>query len=199
MRDHQQVGVAAARDEGLGAVEHEGVAIALGTCGERSGIRASIGFGQAVGGQFLPAGQGLAPLGAQRLAAPLPDHPGSHVVDGEKGRGGRIDSGHLLEDQRGIQTRQTEPADAFIGIDGAKTQLAGAGKRLARKNPFCIPLGSVRRQHALRIIARGLRKRPLFVVGFEIHSLSPVFVGTVRAGLRRHPEPGVSHFGMTLT
>src|ERR1700751_3730653 len=65
------------------------------------------------------AGQVRTPLLAHRGAAPGAEHPRRHVVDGDEGRGRRIDRGHLLEHQRRVETRQRQPLDAFRRIEPA--------------------------------------------------------------------------------
>ena len=91
--------------------------------------------------------------------APGAEHPGRHVVDGDEGGGRRIDRGHLLEHQRGVEARQRQAADALGRIEAAEAQFAGLGDRVLREDRLGVPARGVRREFALRELARRLARR----------------------------------------
>src|SRR5262249_40479035 len=121
---HADVDVAdtAAGDERLGAVEDVGIAAThrARLQGRRIGTRA--GFGQAVAREMLHRGQLRQPVFALIVVAEIVDHPRRHVVDGDVRRRRRASRGQLLEDQRGIGTREIGAADLVAHIDAGEAQ-----------------------------------------------------------------------------
>ena len=101
--DHIEVRRSSAGNEGLGAVQHIGVAVAPRAGRQRGRVRAGAWFGQAIGGDQVHAAQRRQKAPAQLVRAEPVDHPGGHVVDRQEGGGGDIACRQRLEDDRRIQ------------------------------------------------------------------------------------------------
>ena len=167
---HQHIGGTGAADKRLAAVDDVFAAHQLGAGFDAGRIRAAARFRQAVAGQFLAAGECLAPFGAHRIGGPGAQHPGRHVVDGDEGRGAGINRRQLLKHQGGIQPGQLQAANALGRIQAAKAQLARFGDGLHREDALGIPVRSVRGQLGLGKLPRRIGKGALVFVEFKIHT-----------------------------
>ena len=97
------VAAAAARDEGLGAVQDVMVAAQLGARGQRCRIGAGARLGEAVAREMLHRAELGQEAPALLVVAEAVDHPGGHVVDRDVGRRAGAGRGQLLHDQRRVE------------------------------------------------------------------------------------------------
>ena len=116
------VGDAAARDEGLGAVEHVMIAVAARARLQARGVRARVRLGQAIAREMLHGAELRQEALALRLAAERVDHPGRHVVDRDIGGGRGAALRQFLEDDRGVEPRQRRAADIVLHVDAAEAE-----------------------------------------------------------------------------
>ena len=102
---HHQIEVArpGAGDELLDAVEHVSIPVAPGARGQRRGVGAGAGLGQAVTRDQIHAGEARQIAGFELRRSEPVDDPGDHVVDGEERRHGRATGRQRLEDQRRVE------------------------------------------------------------------------------------------------
>ena len=166
---HQQVGVAGAGNERLGAVQHIVVAVAAGAGFQRRRVGAGARLGEAIGGQRLAAHQRPVPALAHRLGAEPGQHPGGHVVDGDERGGGGAARRHPLEDQRRVEPAQAHAALVLVAVQRAEAQLAGAADGVLGEGAVLVPLGGERRQLLIGELARGVAERQLLVGEVEVH------------------------------
>ena len=166
---HQQVGIARAGDEALAAVQHIGIAVALGLRLQRTRVRTGPRLGQTIRGQLFARGQLAAPLVAHVVTAERGHHPGRHVVDADIGRGRRAAGGQRLEDHRAVESGQTETPLRLRRIQPAEPEFAGLGDHVTRKNRFRIPFRGLGRECFTREVLGRFTQGDLGVVEFEIH------------------------------
>src|SRR5690606_8457968 len=145
-------------------------------------------FGETVGCELLAAGQQWPPMVAHPGLSPGSDHPCGHVVDGDEGGGGRIDRGHFLEYQRGIEARQAQAADRFGRIHGAESEFSRLGEGFAGEDVLLVPLRGVRGEFPLREFTGGLCKGLLLLGEAKIHGAClRILYGAVAACSWRRP------------
>ena len=128
-----EVGDAAARDEGLGAVEHIVVAVAHRAGLQARRIRAGIRLGQAVAREMLHGAELRQEAPALRVAAVAVDHPGRHVVDRDIGGGRDAALRQLLEDDRRVEPRERRAADILLHVDAAEAERRRLAQRVDRE------------------------------------------------------------------
>src|SRR5665213_645737 len=163
---------AAARDERLGAVEDEMIALAPGAGLERRGVGAGARLGQAIARE-MRHGQKLGQeFPALRLVAEAVDHPRHHVVDREIGRGRRTGGRQLLEDQRRLEPSHAGAAGGFVHIDARESERRRLAQRLDREDAFLVPLGGMRQEFRCGEVARGFTDGPVFLGKLEIHAVA---------------------------
>ncbi len=122
------------------------IAIAYRPGLERGCIRPRPRFCQAIAGKMLH-GEQLRQIAAALLAiAETVDHPGSHIVNGEIGRGGDATGGQFLENHRRVVTGQTSAAELFLTIDTGKAERCRLTQGIDREDFLLVPLGGIRGQ-----------------------------------------------------
>ena len=104
--DHDNIDViiASARNKLLCAIQHIMIAIAPRCSFERRCIRPAARFREAIAGDFVHRHKVRQIARLKLCIAKAIDHPCRHIVDGDKGAGGRATIGHGFHDQRGFQT-----------------------------------------------------------------------------------------------
>jgi hypothetical protein len=159
--DHGQVEVrgAGAADELLGAVQHIALVVAARPRRQRDGIAARAGLGEAVGGDLLH-GQQLREPFALGLATPAVDHPGDHVVNGEKGADGRASRRQRLEDDGGVEAGETGTSAFLADVKPGHPKGRRLPEDIQRKMAVAVPGDRVGRDalagEILRRFAQGL-------------------------------------------
>ena len=124
--DHHDIDVvvARARDELLGTVEDEVVAVASRGRLQRRHVGSRSRLSQAVAADLVHRDEvGEEPRLDLRAAEPV-DHPRGHVVDRDKCGCGGTAIGHRLHDERRLQAAERDPARHFADVDRAEPQLA---------------------------------------------------------------------------
>ena len=152
------VGDAAARDEGLGAVEHVVVAVARRARLQARGVRARSPARSGNSSRNAPWCRASAGSGARcAVAAERVDHPGRHVVDRDVGRGRGAALRQLLEDDGGVEPRQRRAADIVLARRCRRSRAPppGAASRpgRSRSRPSRAHAASSRRARTARAVS----------------------------------------------
>src|SRR5208282_6677101 len=107
-------------------------------------VRSSAWFGEAVARQLLHAAQSRQPTQALCLASEAVYHPGDHVVDRDIGgdRGATLRQG--LENQRGVEPRQSRSALILANIDAGQAESGGLADDIGGEMFLLIPLDGLR-------------------------------------------------------
>ena len=168
------VGIAAARDEGLGAGKRPAVARGFGPGPERRRVRSRAGLGQAVGQHRLHgAGAGEEPL-LQLGRAVGVDHPRAHVVDRQERRDRGAGHAQRLEDQRRVEARKPRAAVLFADVDAPEPEQPDLVPELARDGAFSLPRRRMRRDLLLPEGVGHVEDGGLFFAQRKIHVGPPL-------------------------
>ncbi len=109
------------------------------------------------------------------------DHAGLHAGLAEDRHGGDVaDLGDLLEDQRGIQDRQAEPA-VFLGDRHAEDAERGEFAHVLPGEAAVHPAAGLGLELGLRQVAHRGDHLPLFRADVEIHAVGVPLVAYWRA------------------
>ena len=124
---HHQIEVACpgAGDELLDAVEHVSIPVAPGARGQRRGVGAGAGLGQAVTRDQIHAGEARQIAAFELRRAEPVDDPGDHVVDGEERRHGRATGRQRLEDQRRVEAGHAAAAMLLAHVNRRHAERRG--------------------------------------------------------------------------
>ena len=131
------------------------VAVAPRARRKACGIRAGARLGQAIAREMLHGAELRQKALALRVAAEGIDHPGRHVVDRDIGGGRRAALGQFLEDDGGIEPRQSRAADIVLHIDAAEAERGGLAQRLDREYLALVPVARVRHHLVARELPGG--------------------------------------------
>ena len=139
---HQiDVGIAAARDEGLGATHSIATVAVLHRPGfEGGGTGARSGFGQAVARDFVHGTESRKPCLSLLLCPIGIDHPGAHILDREKARHHRIGIRQFFKDEDGLNPRQGGSSHIFLDHDAAEPEPRRLLEHGARDRLLVFPL-----------------------------------------------------------
>ncbi|MNL28409.1 hypothetical protein D3C87_1500500 [compost metagenome] len=161
--DDGHVGVLAAGDELLHAVEHVVVAIAPGGGAQRGGVRADVRLGQAERAQHLAARQRRQPLLLLRVVGEGHQHAAHRaVVHADDGGGAAVPGGNFLEDQRQRQVVEPRPAQLFRHGHAIAAQRGQFLVHGLRKGLVAVPLRRLRGDDVLRELPHGIADHFLF-------------------------------------
>ena len=142
------VAPAAARDEGLAAVQHVMVALQFGTRRQRRRIRACARLGEAIAREMLHGAEPGQEPPALIVVAESVDHPGGHVVDRDVGRRAGTRRRQLFHDQSRIEPAEAAAADVVAHVDAAEAECRRFAQHLLRKDFLGVPARGLR-QHAI--------------------------------------------------
>ncbi len=191
--DHIDVRDPGAGNEGLGAVQHIVVALALGRGAQRGGVRTRAWLSQAVGGDQLHGRKARQVFPAQLVGTELVDHPRGHVVDRQEGGGGDVAIGQGFKDQGRVQPPQARPADILAHIDAGEAQLGRLAQGLDRKVLLLVPAGRVGGEFGGGELPRRILDRALVLVQVKAHATSvsamDAAMTTYRSSPQRRPIP----------
>ncbi len=168
---HRGVGDAAVRDEVLGAVQHEVVAVPHGGRAHPAGVGPRARLGEPPAAHLLAAGERRQPaLLLLRAAEEMDVRRAQAVVRGERQRDPGVDARELLHHDRPVERREPRAA-VLLGPAGAREpERAEPREHLARELLLLVPLARVRGELGLGELAHGLAQQELLFAQLEVHA-----------------------------
>ena len=145
------------------------VAVAPRAGRKARGVRAGVRLGQAIAREMLHGAELRQEALALRVAAEGVDHPGRHVVDRDIGGGRGAALRQLLEDDGGVEPRQSRAADVVLHIDAAEAERRGLAQRLDREGLVLVPVARMRHHLVAGELPRGGLEGALVFGQLEIH------------------------------
>ena len=148
--EHDEIGIAAVRDEVLGARDAVGVAILRRAHAHVRRIRSAARFGHAVSAQQLARCSLGQVFALQLFIGPDLDRVGRHVMRSHCGCGRRARPRHRLDSQIERNRRYAGPAEFFRQVQAHQPKLGHRLKMKARKNGGFVDFFGLGRKNLVR-------------------------------------------------
>ncbi len=135
---------------------------------QRSRIRSTARFGQAIGCNLVHTDQVRQETGLQFGTAKAVDHPCRHIVDRNKGACRRTAIGHRLHYERGFEPAKSCTTRFFGDINGPKAKLTGGLPDIDRIMALLVPFRRKGRNGICREFARHILNGNLIFVKVKL-------------------------------
>ena len=127
------------------------------------------GFGETVRRELFAGDHRRAPLRLERIRPERGDHPQRHVVNGDVRRRRRAARGQFLDDQAGIEPRQSQSAVGHGRVQRTEAEVAGAPDHVLREMLFLVPTSRMRGEFAAGKLPRRVPISLLVFGEIEVH------------------------------